>query len=74
MIDHKNGKVYICCDKCDRVQVEPEGQHNQAFYKDFWVMNPRAKKYTHRCRYCLTAKEYSARKFMMAKFPEPSTI
>lgn len=47
--------VTIQCDKCQHGQTEPEGAHNDAFYRAGWALN-KGRKYEHLCNGCLPGK------------------
>jgi hypothetical protein len=51
MFERINFYTKITCDKCGFSQTE-YGEANDIFFKSGWSMNPRAKKYVHKCGKC----------------------
>ena len=68
MIDYINSLVKITCDKCGFFETARKSNYNQVFYELGWSLNPKAKKYLHRCYQCLTRQERKAKVFVMDKF------
>lgn len=68
MIKTGGNTTTITCDKCQHSETSPTVIYNQEFAASCWSLNPRAKKYVHRCRFCLTAKERKAMEFVREKF------
>lgn len=60
----ENGICTITCDKCGATDSSLEKAAGEYFYSKGWVLNQNARKYTHRCRHCLTKKESEARDFV----------
>lgn len=67
MITFDESGATIKCDKCGHTSTK-KLNHNERFYREGWSMNPRAKKYIHRCYFCLTRKEKDAHDFVKSKF------
>jgi hypothetical protein len=67
MVETINGRVHITCDKCGRQDHAKEEEHNEYFFKKGWSMNPRGKKYIHKCYECKSVRSRKAHVFIKNK-------
>jgi len=71
MIEHKDGTTTITCDKCGFEESADSDSYNDAFYESGWSVSPRARKFIHKCRDCLSSKQRKAFDFVKKNFPTP---
>lgn len=68
MIQTENNTETITCDKCGCSDSQPLPIAGKVFYQKGWTVNPRAKKYIHKCYTCKSKKQRDAHDFIKRKF------